>query len=121
MSNELEHEQRLGSSKGWHVQGPASGVERTEKTRPEGPVRPGCHHQVALESDVVKSVLQKQLGSFREDEIHRGEIESREPVRKQPRQPELGSGRRSGEGLGENTEALCDQLTVRGREGTIQE
>lgn len=42
---------------GWHVQGPASGVERTEKMLPEGQVRARVHP--SLESNVMKSMLYK--------------------------------------------------------------
>lgn len=42
---------------GWHVQGPASGVERTEKMLPEGQVR--ARIQPSLESNVMKSTFYK--------------------------------------------------------------
>lgn len=42
---------------GWHVQDPASGVERTERMLPEGQVRARVHP--SLKSNVMKSMLYK--------------------------------------------------------------
>lgn len=80
--------QGLAVAIGWHVQGPASSMERTEKMRPEGQVR--ARVQPSLESNVIQSVFYKNnSGASRRMKYIKVRLKA-ESVMKQSWQPELG-------------------------------